>query len=162
MSADLSLSSADAPADGFPAPDFTLTDQHGVDCSLSDELKQRPVLVVFYPYAFSRICGGELRELQASLGEFEGRGISVFAVSCDPMFSLRVYAEQEGFTFPLLSDFWPHGGVARAYGVFDETKGCALRGSFLIGQDGVVQWSVVNPISEGRPLSAYLDALTAH
>jgi peroxiredoxin len=144
-----------------PAPDFTLVDQHGVDRTLAVELKQRPALLVFYPYAFSRICGGELRELQSALGEFEGRGVSLFAVSCDPMFSLRVYAEQEDFGFPLLSDFWPHGEVARAYGVFDEAKGCARRGSFLIGQDGVVQWSLVNPISEARPLAAYLDALAA-
>lgn len=150
-----------APTIGTPAPTFTLVDQHGADRSLDDELKQRPALLVFYPFAFSRICGGELRELQSSLGEFEGRGVSLFAVSCDPMFSLRVYAEQEGFDFPLLSDFWPHGEVARAYGVFDEAKGCARRGSFLVGRDGVVQWSVVNPISEARPLSAYLEALAA-
>ena len=147
------------PTVGAVAPDFTLVDQHGEDRSLTAELKQRPALLVFYPFAFSRICGGELRELQSSLGEFEGRGVSIFAVSCDPMFSLRVYAEQEDFGFPLLSDFWPHGEVARAYDVFDEAKGCARRGSFLVGQDGVVQWSIVNPISEARPLSSYLDAI---
>lgn len=150
---------ATPPAAGTQAPLFTLADQHGSDRSLADELEQRPALLVFYPFAFSRICGGELRELQASLGEFEGRGVSLFGVSCDPMFSLRVYAEQEGFGFPLLSDFWPHGEVARTYGVFDAAKGCARRGSFLIGRDGVVRWSLVNPISEARPLSSYLDAL---
>ncbi len=153
------FSQSPSPAVGAPAPDFTLVDHHGADRSLAAELKQRPALLVFYPFAFSRICGGELQELQSSLGEFEGRGVSLFAVSCDPMFSLRVYAEQEDFGFPLLSDFWPHGEVARAYGIFDEAKGCARRGSFLIGQDGIVQWSIVNPISEARPLSAYLDAI---
>jgi peroxiredoxin len=147
------------PAVGAPAPDFTLVDHHGEERSLAAELKQRPALLVFYPFAFSRICGGELQELQTSLGEFEGRGVSLFAVSCDPMFSLRVYAEQGDYGFPLLSDFWPHGEVARAYGVFDEAKGCARRGSFLIGQDGIVQWSIVKPISEARPLSSYLDAI---
>ena len=75
------------------------------------------------------------------------------------MFALRVYVEQEDFGFPLLSDFWPHGAVASAYGVFDEEKGCARRGSFLIDQDGTVRWSIINPISQARPLSAYLDAL---
>jgi mycoredoxin-dependent peroxiredoxin len=76
------------------------------------------------------------------------------------MYALRVYAEQEDFGFPLLSDFWPHGAVARAYGVFDEARGCAQRGSFLIDQDGTIRWSIVTPISEPRPLAAYLNALT--
>jgi alkyl hydroperoxide reductase subunit AhpC len=76
------------------------------------------------------------------------------------MYALRVYAEQENFGFPLLSDFWPHGAVARAYGVFDEARGCARRGSFLIDQNGTIRWSIVTPISEPRPLAAYLNALT--
>ena len=149
---------------GSPAPDFTLLDQHGSECSLAEHRTrtQRPTLLVFYPFAFSRICGGELRELQSALPEFEQHEhkASLLAISCDPMYALRVYAEQENFSFPLLSDFWPHGAVARAYGVFDETKGCARRGSFLIDQDGTIRWSVVNPISEARPLADYLSALT--
>jgi len=98
--------------------------------------------------------------LQSALPEFEERETTLLAISCDPMYALRVYAEQEDFDFPLLSDFWPHGAVARAYDVFDETRGCARRGSFLIDHDGIVRWSVVNPISEARPLTSYLSALT--
>lgn len=141
-----------------PAPPFTLTDQHGAPRTLTDLHTHRPVLLVFYPFAFSGICGGELQALQSALPDLEARGIDLAALSCDPMFSLRVYADREAFTFPLLSDFWPHGAVARAYGVFDEAKGCARRGSFLVDQDGIVRWSIVNPISEARPLSAYLEA----
>ncbi len=145
----------------LPAPDFTLPDQHGVEHSLTEHLSRHPTtLLVFYPFAFSRICGGELRELQSALPEFDKLKTSLLAVSCDPMYALRVYAEQEGFGFPLLSDFWPHGAVARAYGVFDESRGCARRGSFLIDQDRSIRWSVVNPISEPRPLGDYFSALT--
>lgn len=146
---------------GSPAPDFALPDQHGAERSLTELRTQRAAtLLVFYPFAFSRICGGELRELQSTLPDFDEREASLLAVSCDPMYALRVYAEQEDFDFPLLSDFWPHGAVARAYGVFDETRGCARRGSFLIDPEGVVRWSVVNPISKARPIAAYLSALT--
>jgi peroxiredoxin len=149
-------------ASTVPAPvkaaPFTLPDQHGAERSLAELVAQRPILVVFYPFAFSGICGGELQALQSALPEFDARGVEPLAISCDPMYSLRVYAEREGFGFPLLSDFWPHGAVARAYGVFDEAKGCARRGSFLVDRDGTVRWSVVNPISEARPVSAYLEA----
>lgn len=145
---------------GHTAPGFTLPDQHGSDRSLSEPRIRRPTLLVFYPFAFSRVCGGELRELQSALPEFTEHNTDLLAISCDPMYALRVYAEQEDFAFPLLSDFWPHGAVARAYGVFDEVRGCARRGSFLIDQDGIVRWSVVNPISEARPLADYLSALT--
>jgi len=153
-----------------PSPPFTLPDQHGTPRTLADLLTHYPTpptplaslasltLLVFYPFAFSNICGGELQALQAALPDLETRGITLAAISCDPMFSLRVYAEREAFTFPLLSDFWPHGAVARDYGVFDEAKGCARRGSFLVDRDGIVRWSIVNPISEARPLSAYLEA----
>jgi peroxiredoxin len=150
---------ASVPGPGSAAPDFTLTDHHGASRTLSAELALSPALLVFYPFAFSGICGGELNELQRNLAGFEERGVAVFAVSCDPMYSLRTYADREGFGFTLLADFWPHGAVAREYGVFDDQRGCARRGSFLVARDGTVSWSVVNPISEARPLDAYLEAV---
>jgi peroxiredoxin len=142
-----------------PAPDFTLPDHHGAEVTLSKVHPDHPVMLVFYPFAFTSICGSELRELQDAMQTFATRDVSLFAISCDPMYSLRIYAERENFTFPLLSDFWPHGEAARAYGVFDESRGCAVRGSFLIGKDGTILWSVVNPTSQARPLAAYEDAL---
>jgi mycoredoxin-dependent peroxiredoxin len=144
-----------APTGGAPAPDFTLPDHHGAPVSLSGTDPSAPTLLVFYPFAFSSICGGELREIQEALPTLAA---NVLAISCDHMFALRAYADHEGYGFPLLSDFWPHGEVARAYGVFDEDKGCALRGSFLI-QDGAVRWSVVNSLSQARPLADYHEAL---
>jgi mycoredoxin-dependent peroxiredoxin len=116
---------------------------------------------VFYPWAFSSICTGELRSLREHWQRFDDRGVRVVAISCDAMFSLRAYADAEGLAFDLLTDHWPHGEIARAYGVFDDVAGCALRGSFLLDAAGVVRWSVVNGIGEPRDLEEHLAALPA-
>ena len=150
-----------SPAVGHAAPDFTLRDQLGQDVSLSSFAGETAVLVVFYPFAFSGICTGELCAIRDDLASFQADGVQVVAVSCDPMFSLRAYAQAEGYDFPLLSDFWPHGEVARAYGVFNEATGSSVRGSFLVDRDGVLRWSVVNGMGEARDLSAYRDAVAA-
>ena len=144
---------------GQTAPDFTLKDQNGADISLSDFAGQKNVVLVFYPFAFSGICTGELCEIRDNLGAFVSDDVQVLAISCDHMFSQRAWADKEAYFFPLLSDFWPHGEVARAYGVFNERAGAALRGTFLIDRDGVVAWSLVNPIGEARDFSGYHEAL---
>ena len=143
---------------GDPAPDFTLPDTHGTPVHLAD-LRGEPVLLVFYPFAFSGICTGELCELRDNIEDFEAAGVRLLAVSTDPVFTLKAWHEQEGFGFDLLSDFWPHGAVADAYGVFDPTSGHALRGTFLVDADGIVRWSVVNPRGQRRDLEAYREAL---
>ena len=145
---------------GDVAPDFTLRDQNGADISLADFKGQKNVVLVFYPFAFSGICTGELCEIRDNLGAFVSDDVQVLAISCDHMFSQRAWADKEAYFFPLLSDFWPHGEVARAYGVFNERAGAALRGTFLIDREGVVAWSLVNPIGEGRDFSGYHKALT--
>ena len=145
---------------GRPAPPFSLRDQHGAHIAVGGEAADgRTTLLVFYPFAFSGVCGSELAALRDAGAEFDGDRVRLVAASCDPMHALRGYADQEGFAFPLLSDFWPHGAAARAYGVFDESRGCAGRGSFLIDPAGVLRWSLINPISEPRPLAAYREAL---
>lgn len=149
-----------APAVGDAAPDFTLKDTHGTPVSLS-ALRGTPVLVVFYPFAFSGVCTGELCELRDNLGAIETAGVRLLAVSCDPMYSLKAWSEQEGFGFDLLSDFWPHGEAARAYGVFDEERGRSVRGSFLVDAEGVVRWAVVNESGQARDLQGYLEAVAA-
>jgi len=146
---------------GDIAPEFTLRDQHGAEVSLSSFRDEQSVLVVFYPFAFSGICTGELCEIRDDLSAFQNDAVQVLAVSCDPVYALRAWAEDQGFSFPLLSDFWPHGAVASAYGVFDAERGMAIRGSFLVDTEGVVRWSVVNGPGQARDLIAYREALSA-
>lgn len=148
------------PGVGDVAPDFTLEDTHGTPVRLS-ALRGAPVLVVFVPFAFSGRCTQELCELRDNLTDLDTAGVRLLVVSCDATFSLRAWAEHEGYTFTLLSDFWPHGEVARAYGVLDEENGLALRGSFLVDADGVVRWLVRNPRGVVRDLGAYRAAVSA-
>ena len=146
---------------GDIAPEFTLRDQHGADVSLSSFRGDQAVLVVFYPFAFSGICTSELCEIRDDLSVFQNDAVQVLAVSCDPVHSLRAWAEDQKLDFPLLSDFWPHGAVASAYGVFDAERGMAIRGSFLVDVDGTVRWTVVNGPGQARDLGAYREALAA-
>jgi peroxiredoxin len=146
---------------GQEAPDFTLRDQHGQSVTLSSHRGSKAVMVVFYPFAFSGICTGELCEVRDALPELDNDGVALLAVSCDPMHSLRAFADQEGLTYPLLSDFWPHGAVAQAYGVFNDTAGCAFRGTFVIDRDGAVAWKVENGMPDARSLQDYRAALAA-
>lgn len=150
----------DSPLDvGAAAPDFTLKDQNGVDVRLSGFRGSKNVLLVFYPFAFSGICTSELHAIRDDLGSFVGEDVQVLAISCDPIFSLRGWADLEGYFFPLLSDFWPHGDVARAYGVFHEAGGMATRGTFLIDTEGVIRWTLINPPGENRGFDDYRAAL---
>ncbi|HEX2810625.1 MAG TPA: peroxiredoxin [Kineosporiaceae bacterium] len=146
---------------GKPAPEFELKDQHGRTVRLTDFRGKQPVALVFYPFAFSGLCTGELCEIRDNLGVFSDGDVQVLAISCDPMHSLRAFAKAEGYEFPLLTDFWPHGAVAQAYGVFSGAGGRADRGTFLIDADGIVRWTVVNAPGEARPLAAYREAIAA-
>jgi peroxiredoxin len=144
---------------GGPAPDFTLRDQFGQDITLSSYRGRKAVAIFFYPFAFSGVCTGEMAGIRDRLAEFMTFDTEVLAISCDPVYSLRVFAEQDGLNFPLLSDFWPHGEVADAYDVFDAAKGCARRSSYVIDKDGAVRWSVHNAMPQGRDLDAHLAEL---
>ncbi|MEU0332942.1 peroxiredoxin [Streptomyces sp. NPDC006193] len=144
---------------GDKAPDFELKDNHGRTVRLSDLRGEKNVVLLFYPFAFTGVCTGELCELRDNLPRFTDRDTQLLAVSNDSVPTLRVFAEQEGLEYPLLSDFWPHGNVSRAYGVFDEDKGCAVRGTFIIDKEGVVRWTVVNGLPDARDLNDYIQAL---
>ena len=140
---------------GWPAPDFELVDQHGTPVRLSYYRGRRNVLVVFYPWAFSGVCTGELCVLRDDLSAFHNEHAQLLAISVDSMYAQRVFSDQQGFEFPLLADFWPHGEVARRYGVFDEQAGAAIRGTFVIDRDGVLRWSVVHGIPDARDPQQY-------
>ncbi|GGZ22421.1 peroxiredoxin [Streptomyces inusitatus] len=146
---------------GTKAPEFTLKDNHGRTVSLAEFRGEKNVVLLFYPFAFTGVCTGELCELRDELPKFVNEDTQLLAVSNDSIHTLRVFAEQEGLEYPLLSDFWPHGEVSRAYGVFDEEKGCAVRGTFVIDKEGVVRWSVVNGLPDARDLNEYITALKA-
>ncbi|MGQ5575517.1 peroxiredoxin [Streptomyces sp. ECR3.8] len=144
---------------GAQAPDFELKDNHGAPVRLSDFRGQRHVVLLFYPFAFTGVCTGELGEIRDRLEQFAERDAEVLAVSNDSIHTLRVFGEQEDLPFPLLSDFWPHGNVSRAYGVFDEDKGCAVRGTFVIDRQGVVRATVSSGMTDARDAGEYLAAL---
>ena len=147
------------PAVGSRAPDFETQNQYGEPVRLSDYAGRRDVVLVFYPYAFSQVCTSELAALRdrpdlLAAAEF-------LAISCDPMFTLRAYADAQQLEFGLLTDFWPHGAIATSYGVFDPERGCALRGTFVVDRTGIIRWSVVNPIPQARNLDDYAEALAS-
>ncbi len=144
---------------GDKAPDFELKDNHGRTVRLSDYRGEKNVVLLFYPFAFTGVCTGELCALRDNLPTFVNDDTQLLAVSNDSIHTLRVFAEQEGLEYPLLSDFWPHGNTSRDYGVFDEDKGCAVRGTFIIDKEGVVRWTVVNGLPDARDLNDYVKAL---
>jgi peroxiredoxin len=145
---------------GQQAPDFTLPDQDGNPVSLSDYRGQRAVALVFYPFTFSSVCEGELCRLRDDYSEFESAGVQVLAVSCNAKHAQKKWAEDMGYTFPVLTDFWPHGKVAQAYGVFNDQAGCAMRATFLIDQGGVVVDTFASPdIPTPREATRYQEAL---
>jgi peroxiredoxin len=144
---------------GDEAPDFSLVDQHGQTVTLAQFRGGKNVVLLFYPFAFSGICTGELCTIRDRLPTFLNDDTVTLAVSIDHKFTLRAYADRDGYTFPLLADFWPHGQVARSYGVFVEDKGAAKRGTFIIDKQGVVRWTVVHEIGEGRDADEYEKAL---
>lgn len=144
---------------GDPAPDFTLRDQHGQAITLSSYAGSKAVLLVFYPFAFSGICTGELNGLRDHLGDFETTETTLMALSCDPIYTQRAVADRDGIFFPLLSDYWPHGSVTRSYDVFDDNRGAPLRSSFVVDKTGRISWVHHNAWGEPRDLEEHARAL---
>ena len=146
---------------GDLAPDFALKDQDKNLVTLSEFRDRKSVVLVFYPFSFSGICSGELCEIRDDLGEWVGDEVQTLAVSVDCLQVHKGWADAQGYAFPLLADYWPHGEVARAYGVFSEEVGCALRATFVIDKQGVVAYKVVNGIGEARDHSDARKALAS-
>ena len=146
---------------GDAAPDFELPDQHGTPVKLSSFRGAKNVVLVFYPLAFSPVCSGELCALREEFPEVNRDDVELLTVSVDSMFTHRAWADAENFQFGLLADFWPHGAVAQAYGIFDAAAGVATRGTFLIDAEGILRWKVVQEIGRARDQGEYHKALAA-
>ena len=146
---------------GDLAPDFTLRDQFGQHITLSEFRGRKAVAIMFYPFAFSGVCTGEMTGIRDRLAEFMTFDSEIVAVSCDPTYALRTFADTDGLNFSLLSDFWPHGAVAKSYGVFNANNGSARRSTFMVDKSGTVRWTVHNASPDGRDLDAHVQALAA-
>jgi peroxiredoxin (alkyl hydroperoxide reductase subunit C) len=145
---------------GTIAPDFLLKDQNNQDVRLSDFRGARNVLVVFYPLAFTGTCQGELCQVRDHLSDFVNEDVQLLTISVDSPYAHKVWADREGYDFPLLADFWPHGAVAQAYGVFNEERGFANRGTFLIDREGVVRFAEMNEPGQARDQDGWRKALS--
>ncbi len=146
---------------GSHVPDFELSDQHGVKVSLSSFRDKKNVVILFYPFSFTGTCTGELCEIRDDLNAFQNGDVQLLAISCDSIFTQRAFAEAQGYKFPVLSDFWPHGAVSRLYGVFKEDRGCAIRGTFIVDKSGILRWQVVNAMGDARSINDYKAAMAA-
>jgi mycoredoxin-dependent peroxiredoxin len=149
---------------GVSAPEFTLHDQNRQPVSLSDYRvveSARNVLLVFFPLAFTGICQGELDQLRDHLPDFENDDSAVLGISVGPAPTHKVWATESGFLFPVLSDFWPHGAVSQAYGVFNDAAGVSNRGTFVIDRSGTIRFAEMKQPGEARDQRLWIDALTA-
>ncbi len=146
-----------APIIGMPVPAFSLSNQFGEIVDPSGMVEDNYFLV-FYPFAFSGVCGSELKQLQTVVAEFGSRGVGIYGVSVDHKYALRAYAQQMGISFGLLADFWPHGAVSRAFGCFDEERGMSTRSTFLVSS-GLIAAHFSTPIHQARGLNDYRSAM---
>jgi peroxiredoxin len=145
---------------GQQAPDFERKDQDGNTVKLSSFKGEKAVALVFYPFTFTGVCQGELCELRDDISSYELAGVQVLAMSCDSTPAQKEWAKAQGYNFPLLSDFWPHGEVAQAYGVFNEALGCANRATFVINQEGtIVDVFETESLGVAREKARYEEAL---
>jgi peroxiredoxin len=146
---------------GTTAPDFTLRDQNRQRVTLSAYRGAKNVLLVFFPLAFTGICQGELDQLRDQLPVFENDDSAVLAISVGPPPTHKIWSLESGFTFPVLSDFWPHGQVSQAYGVFNDVAGYSNRGTFVVDRSGIIQFAEMKQPGEPRDQALWTDALAA-
>ena len=145
---------------GTAAPDFSLKDPQGEFVTLSSFEGDTAVAVVFFPFSFSGICEGELCAIRDDYAAFTEAGVQVLAVSCDSRQVQGKWTELMGYGFPVLSDHWPHGEAAKAFGVFNDVAGCANRATFLIDGEGKVVDAFESPgLGTARPADRYREAI---
>ncbi len=146
---------------GDEAPDFTLRDQNNEQVVLSALRGAKAALLVFYPLAFTGMCTGELRRLRDELDTFQNERVQVLTISVDSVYTHKVFSAREGYEFPLLSDFWPHGAVAQQYATFNDTVGFANRGTFLVDRRGIIRFCERNGPGEARDPAVWQAAIKA-
>lgn len=146
---------------GDHAPDFELVNQYGENVKLSDFRGKKPVVLVFYPLSFSGICTGELCEIRDNFAKFDKENVELLAISVDSKYVQKQFAEHEGYKFSVLADFWPHGAVAQAYGVFLEDNGFSNRATFVINTEGELVAKFVTAPGQARSLDEYDRALAS-
>ena len=146
---------------GEMAPGFTLKDQDGKLHTLK-EMSGRRVLLSFHPLAWTGVCAKQMQSLEAQFERFAALGAVPLGVSIDTTFSKHAWAKSLGIEkVRLLSDFWPHGGLAKALGLFREGDGFSERANVLLDEEGKVLWVKVYPIPELPDLEeifAFLEA----
>lgn len=130
------------PEPGQLAPDFKLKGPGGGFYTLSEHCGECPVVLVFFPLAFSAVCSHQLPELQKHIPAFEQAGAVVYGISVDSHHANTAFARSLGLTFVLLSD-WKHE-VSIAYGVFVSEAGYSGRATFVIGKDGKLLWREIS------------------
>ena len=144
---------------GDLAPDFTLPNSKNEKVTLSDYRGKKNVVLAFFPFAFSGTCSAQMPSYEAELARFQSYETEVIGVSADGRPALAAWAKQYQITFPLLSDFYPHGAVAQQYGVLHEA-GMAERALFVIDKEGKIRWIHVHrPIVEAPDNEELFDVL---
>lgn len=149
------------PEIGSEAPDFEGRSTSGQTIKLSDYRGKKHVMLVFYPFAFSRTCTAEFCEMRDEMPTVCSDDVEVLGISPDSAFTLKAWKAAEGYVNEFVSDFWPHGEISRAYGVFHEASGSSMRGTFLIDKDGVLRWSEIQEDWQARDQSNWRAALAS-
>jgi peroxiredoxin len=144
---------------GDAAPAFELLDQDKNPISL-ESLKGSTTLLVFIPFPFTGICDTEACTLRDSLADLKALDANVVIITVHAVSVAKKWADENGFEFPVLSDYWPHGVTAQAYGAFNEARGASNRYTFVLDADGIVR-EIINTDSLGTPreFDAYTEAL---
>lgn len=146
---------------GAPAPDFRLTSQTRDEIALED-LKGKTSMIVFMPYPHTPTCESETCEIRDNWDSLKRLDANVIMITTHAIPTNRDWAEQLGVGFPILSDYWPHGAVSRAYDTFDEKFGYAKRTTYILDPLSVIRDVVASEaLREARPFSAYLPALAS-
>lgn len=145
---------------GTPAPDFTLLNQNREPVSL-DDLKGGRSVIVFIPFAFTRTCEGELCQIRDEYSVFNDAEAKVVAITCNTFHANKVWNDQRGFQFDILSDWWPHGAVSRKYDTFNEGYGYAERTTYFLDGDGIITAVTrSDSLGEARDFDDYREALS--